>query len=146
MYTFGRENPTSLEVQRTEVILGVLRGRNAFNVSKFTHVLFLGDKLLPSSSIVPALAPTAATSNPGSNFNPSQLRAIMHILSNDPNHRIVIVRGPPGTGKTTVIAKSVQDLTDDTSEPSRTVWLLAQSNVAVKKHRREAGQRRFLGF
>ena len=53
----------------------------------------------------------------------------VRVLSDDPRDRIVPIRGPPGTGKTTVIAESVKELTSD---PERSVWLIAQSNVAVK--------------
>ena len=38
--------------------------------------------------------------------------------------------GPPGTGKTTVIAGAVESTVRGDSK--RTVWLVAQSNVAVK--------------
>ena len=52
------------------------------------------------------------------------------ILSDDDADRISVIQGPPGTGKTTVIAASVVSMMASAND--RTMWLIAQSNVAVK--------------
>ena len=43
-----------------------------------------------------------------------------------------MIHGPPGTGKTTVIAASVSSMMEGNAGGRRTMWLIAQSNVAVK--------------
>ncbi|TRM64357.1 P-loop containing nucleoside triphosphate hydrolase protein [Schizophyllum amplum] len=63
-------------------------------------------------------------------LNNSQRLAVERILSNAHEDRLALVQGPPGTGKTTVIAAAVQSIVR--GDPRRTVWLTAQSNVAVK--------------
>lgn len=63
-------------------------------------------------------------------LNSSQHRAVQRILSDEDEDRIVMIRGPPGTGKTTVIAASV--ISYDHAKSSRNIWIAAQSNVAVK--------------
>jgi len=52
------------------------------------------------------------------------------MLSSDNSDRIVIIQGPPGTGKTSVIAAFVEMAV--VGRGQRGVWLVAQSNVAVK--------------
>jgi Cdc6-like AAA superfamily ATPase len=53
-------------------------------------------------------------------------------------------QGPPGTGKTTVIAAVVQSKV--TEHPSNTVWVIAQSNVAVKNVAEKLADSGFLDF
>jgi len=55
------------------------------------------------------------------------------ILSEDSKDFVTLIQGPPGTGKTTVIAASVASLKlNPNYKEERHIWLLAQSNVAVK--------------
>lgn len=61
-------------------------------------------------------------------LNDSQQIAIDAMLSDLNDHRIVLVQGPPGTGKTSVIANYVLKVL----ERNKGIWLIAQSNVAVK--------------
>ncbi|KAG6813951.1 hypothetical protein H0H92_005206 [Tricholoma furcatifolium] len=66
----------------------------------------------------------------GRTLNSSQKMAVSTILSNEDADRITLIHGPPGTGKTTVIAASITSII---AAPGRhTVWVIAQSNVAVK--------------
>ncbi|KAF8317738.1 P-loop containing nucleoside triphosphate hydrolase protein [Clavulina sp. PMI_390] len=68
-----------------------------------------------------------------SRLNPSQARAVTafcHPLN--PTYKkplVQVVQGPPGSGKTTMIASMVQWLYEQTKEPT---YLITQSNVAVK--------------
>ncbi|KAF9485152.1 P-loop containing nucleoside triphosphate hydrolase protein [Pholiota conissans] len=64
-------------------------------------------------------------------LNPSQRNAVDAILSNEDINRIVVIHGPPGTGKTTVISAAVTSVMASLDK-ERTIWLVAQSNVAVK--------------
>ncbi|KAI6119991.1 P-loop containing nucleoside triphosphate hydrolase protein [Pisolithus croceorrhizus] len=45
---------------------------------------------------------------------------------------MVLIQGPPGTGKTTVITAAVTSIISCPAASSRTIWIAAQSNVAVK--------------
>jgi regulator of nonsense transcripts 1 len=69
--------------------------------------------------------------NPSGTLNHSQYEAVERILSQADRDRVLLIQGPPGTGKTTVIAASVDSIVR-TGHKDSTVWLVAQSNVAVK--------------
>lgn len=77
-------------------------------------------------------------------LNPSQFRAVESILSTRNEDRITVIHGPPGTGKTTVIAATVTSLMAFPSR--RTIWLVAQSNVAVKNIAEKLADVSFLDF
>src|SRR4029434_8575951 len=62
-------------------------------------------------------------------LNPSQEMAVEKILSSDDDNRVVAIHGPPGTGKTTVIAAAVSSF--HLADHERFVVISAQSNVAV---------------
>lgn len=66
------------------------------------------------------------------------------ILSSGARDRVCLVQGPPGTGKTTVIAESVQRIRAGDSR--RTIYLVAQSNVAVKNIAEKLAVVGFLDF
>ena len=53
-------------------------------------------------------------------------------------------QGPPGTGKTTVISAVVQSKIIE--HPSNTIWIIAQSNVAVKNVAEKLADSGFLDF
>jgi regulator of nonsense transcripts 1 len=69
--------------------------------------------------------------NPSGTLNHSQYEAVERILSQEDRDRVLLIQGPPGTGKTTIMAASVDSIVR-TGRKDRTVWLVAQSNVAVK--------------
>ncbi|GLB40323.1 putative AAA domain containing protein [Lyophyllum shimeji] len=78
-------------------------------------------------------------------LNASQRQAVNTILSNEDAHRIALIHGPPGTGKTTVIAAAVTSIMAS-RDYDRTIWLVAQSNVAVKNIAEKLVDVGFLGF
>jgi regulator of nonsense transcripts 1 len=65
-------------------------------------------------------------------------------LSDSDADRISVIHGPPGTGKTTVIAASVTSMM--AARNGRTMWLIAQSNVAVKNVAEKLADVGFLNF
>ena len=77
----------------------------------------------------PSSSQTPPPSQPQVALNPSQQKAVTTMLSTSDPTRIVLVQGPPGTGKTSVIAAFVQL---SLSLGKKGIWLIAQSNVAVK--------------
>lgn len=73
-------------------------------------------------------------------LNTSQQLAVDAVLSDQPT---TLIHGPPGTGKTTVIAAAVLRISADWD---RTVWLVAQSNVAVKNIAEKLASVQFFDF
>ncbi|KAG1887016.1 P-loop containing nucleoside triphosphate hydrolase protein, partial [Suillus subluteus] len=128
--TIGKEDLTAAESVREDVVLKALQG----TVSLTEHPFFCSI-WAPSLNIPwpPLHASTASfVYYPNGQLNPSQYLAVERIISQaDREDRVLLIQGPPGTGKTTVIAASVNSMMN-TGPMERTVWLVAQSNVAVK--------------
>ncbi|KAG2038451.1 P-loop containing nucleoside triphosphate hydrolase protein [Suillus americanus] len=114
--TIGKEGLKAAEAYRESVVLKALQG-----TITLTHYPFF-------CSI---WAPTPFVYDLSGTLNYSQYEAVERILSQADRDRVLLIQGPPGTGKTTVIAASVDSIVR-TGHKDRTVWLVAQSNVAVK--------------
>lgn len=139
--TIGREDPTSAEKESEAIILEILQG----TMSYFS--LPIVQKILRdvSSNVTRSLnMPIRAVDLAGRPLNNSQATAVHRITSADPDDQVVLVHGPPGTGKTTVIATSVIELVN--SGQSRGIWLIAQSNIAVKNIAEKLADVDFLDF
>ncbi|KAG1804979.1 P-loop containing nucleoside triphosphate hydrolase protein [Suillus plorans] len=127
--TFGKEDLTAAESNREDVVLKALQG----TITLTDHPFFCSI-WAPSLSISwpPLNASTASfVYYPNSELNDSQYSAVERIISQANSDRVLLIQGPPGTGKTTVIAASVNSMINS-GPMERTVWLVAQSNVAVK--------------
>lgn len=131
--TVGKQQPTQAEELKRSVIMKVLQNR----VSLFDHPLaeriWFPKPLQPVD--IPASPSEAAPISivfPMRQLNPSQTSAVRAILSDTEDDAVVLIHGPPGTGKTTVIAAAVTSLMASNSYSSQTLWLVAHSNVAVK--------------
>ncbi|KAG2051633.1 hypothetical protein BDR06DRAFT_983427 [Suillus hirtellus] len=127
--TFGKEDLTAAESHREDVVLKALQG----TITLTDHPFFCSI-WAPSLSISwpPLNASTASfVYYPNSQLNDSQYSAVERIISQANSDRVLLIQGPPGTGKTTVIAASVNSMISS-GPMERTVWLVAQSNVAVK--------------
>ncbi|EJD42231.1 P-loop containing nucleoside triphosphate hydrolase protein [Auricularia subglabra TFB-10046 SS5] len=96
------------------------------------------------SNFVPAVISGAAARLAGIPLNPSQHRAVRAILRTVAPGQVDVdtIIGPPGTGKTMVIAASVVGL----RSMERPVWLVAHSNVAVKNVAQKLADIGFLDF
>lgn len=140
VYTLGKDDPTNAETERTLVILRALQGTSGIMSTKLARNILL-DISLPSPSKDLVQHPIY----PGPRkLNPSQTSAVLHILSQEESDRVCLIHGPPGTGKTTVIATAVQS--HDSNRSTRGIWLMAQSNVAVKNIAEKLAQEKFWDF
>ncbi|KAF8656239.1 hypothetical protein AX16_002675, partial [Volvariella volvacea WC 439] len=146
----GRDAPTLAEGYRDDAILRALQGntglvsnpwfQNIFMVNSPDNLRWPEDwtQTPKSKNPLPAASPnpTKASSHdspkddkPHTELNNSQRDAVEAIMSKDDSKRLILVHGPPGTGKTSVIAAYV---TSAVEQGEKGIWLIAQSNVAVK--------------
>ncbi|KAG6896312.1 hypothetical protein C0992_009102 [Termitomyces sp. T32_za158] len=128
--TVGRDAPTHAEDLRDQIALGVLTLSNNIMQHPFVQRIWLPSKRV-SWATAPSYYLPIAINFSGRNLNPSQIQAVNAILSNQDAHRITLIHGPPGTGKTTVITAAITSIIFS-GDTVRTVWVVAQSNVAVK--------------
>ncbi|KAJ7170748.1 P-loop containing nucleoside triphosphate hydrolase protein [Mycena crocata] len=123
--TVGREPPTNAESQRTDIILSALQRTSTIVDKPFFKAIWL-----PQDTPIWPRPPGSHRAVPitfSRPLNDSQQMAVTAILSPE---QINVIHGPPGTGKTTVIAAAVTSM--HAAAQGRTMWLVAQSNVAVK--------------
>ncbi|KIJ67000.1 hypothetical protein HYDPIDRAFT_85949 [Hydnomerulius pinastri MD-312] len=128
--TVGKEDPTHSESRREGLVLKALCKDVTLLSQPFFRSIWLPDENVswPPPTLV---HPRPLVYFPSRALNSSQDRAVEKILSHSDKDRVVVIQGPPGTGKTTVIAAAVTSAIQY-ANPSRTIWIAAQSNVAVK--------------
>ena len=116
------------KIARQEAIRHVLQSRTSLLSQPFFQSIWLPHERTPwpEQDHQPP-EPSIHFSRP---LNHAQGTAVKKILSSDDDDRVVMIHGPPGTGKTTVIAAAVTSFHH--ADPKRSVWIAAQSNVAVK--------------
>lgn len=137
--SIGRDDPTTAEAQRSATLLRILQGTEQLLVDSpwIQNIWFPeadGSFTWPDTDEWKPVPPrlkllpkgTKLTQHP---LNASQQIAVNTMLSIDSQHRLVLIQGPPGTGKTSVIASFVQMAVNAGYSG---MWLVAQSNVAVK--------------
>ncbi|KAG5728822.1 Regulator of nonsense transcripts 1 like protein, partial [Termitomyces sp. T112] len=123
---------------------GVLTRSNGIMQHPFVQRIWLpSDKV--SWAKTPSFFLPVAINFPARALNLSQIKAVNVILSHKDAHRVTLIHGPPGTGKTTVIAAAVTSIISS-RDPERTVWVAAQSNVAVKNIAEKLADVGFLDF
>ncbi|KAF7327654.1 Regulator of nonsense transcripts 1 [Mycena kentingensis (nom. inval.)] len=129
--TVGREDPTKLEQRRELAILRGLQQSTTLLDHPFFQAIWLPSET-PCWARVPGCGEhKVSLYYPHAQLNGSQRDAVNAILSEDDCNRVMVVQGPPGAGKTTVIAAAILSILSSADE-ERTVWVVAQSNVAVK--------------
>lgn len=143
VYTIGKECPTNAEQQRAAIILMALQRTITILQQPFVQsIWFPSERPAWSTTMVHRATPSICF--PYRPLNHSQVRAVNKILSDRKKDCVTVIQGPPGTGKTTVIAASVTSLM--ASPSTRTMWLVAQSNVAVKNIAEKLADVEFLDF
>lgn len=138
--TVGKDRLTSAEGQREDIILKALQSTSAIADQPFFRAIWL-----PRETPAWPTGPSFLHSIPASfsrPLNDSQRKAVGAILSTQP---ITVIHGPPGTGKTTVIAAAVTSIATSAAW-DRSLWLVAQSNVAVKNIAEKLASVGFLDF
>jgi hypothetical protein len=141
VYTIGKEEPTSAEEQRALLVLKALYQIVTLLQNPFISAIWKPlNRPAAVTAVVGSAVPFYFPSRP---LNPSQRRAVERAL--DPSEMITMIQGPPGSGKTTVIAAAVMSLMA-LKDRSKTVWLVAQSNVAVKNIAEKLAECDFLDF
>ncbi|KAK0216394.1 P-loop containing nucleoside triphosphate hydrolase protein [Armillaria fumosa] len=117
----GRERATNAEKARDLFLLRALRGECHIRQSKFVRILWF-----PSNEDKKELVSSAkSTFVCVRKLNESQREVVSAMLSSRP---LVLVHGPPGTGKTSTISAAAEIWRQSRSP----TWIIAHSNVAVK--------------
>lgn len=140
VYTIGKETPTSAEEQRAWIVVHTLQGTTTLFELPFVDTIWRSPTHQVSATPIIDRTPISFTSRP---LNRSQRKAVERAL--DESEPITMIQGPPGSGKTTVIAATVMSMMASQSA-SKSVWLVAQSNVAVKNIAEKLGDCGFLDF
>ncbi|EPS96646.1 hypothetical protein FOMPIDRAFT_52939, partial [Fomitopsis schrenkii] len=141
--TIGKYDPTAAEKERESIVLAVLQRKTSFFDQPIVQRIF--------SSSLPAHSYATSSSDEhvylsGRRLNSSQARAVHRIVSERQRDQVFLVQGPPGTGKTTVIAAAVVRLMAKAREDEPGIWLISQSNVAVKHIAEKLADVGFLDF
>lgn len=119
----GRQELTYSEKARDEFLLHVLQGKKTLRNSTFIRKLwFPPHRKHRSGNRTENFAPPKLNLP---NLNPSQVEAVSAMISKEP---LIIVHGPPGTGKTMTISQATA-IWFRNGVPT---WVVAHSNVAVK--------------
>ncbi|KAK7033223.1 regulator of nonsense transcripts 1 [Favolaschia claudopus] len=137
--TIGKEALTNAEKERVDITLRALQRTSFIADNPFFKAIWLPQEVSIWTTDIPFSRPVPIWFS--RQLNASQNQAVEAIVSND---RINIIHGPPGTGKTTVIAAAVSSITRSAWDTS--VWLVAQSNVAVKNIAEKLAAVDFLAF
>ncbi|KDR78869.1 hypothetical protein GALMADRAFT_1274943 [Galerina marginata CBS 339.88] len=139
--SIGRDDPTTAEAQRAATVLRILQGSEKlldespwiqniwFPLSDDGLLLWPKEWMQASQGSQRRPAAPQQANLPSLPLNSSQQTAVNYMFSELDDHRITLVQGPPGTGKTSVIASFVQF---SVALDRGGIWLVAQSNVAVK--------------
>ncbi len=144
--SIGRDLPTLAESDRSLSLLRILQGSLPLLDNHWMKAIWLpaDSNIWPESFLSSSSSPPIEiVEHPDAPLNPSQHSAITNMLSFSLDNCLTLVQGPPGTGKTTVIATYVVDAI---RAGQRGIWLMAQSNVAVKNIAEKLAKFEFFSF
>ncbi|PBK86105.1 hypothetical protein ARMGADRAFT_941008 [Armillaria gallica] len=119
---FGRERATNAEKARDMFLLHALQGECHIRQSKFVRMLWFPTNE-DKKELVASSAQTSSVCV--GKLNESQREVVSAMISTRP---LVLVHGPPGTGKTSTISAAAE-IWGRSGLPT---WIIAHSNVAVK--------------
>jgi AAA domain len=141
----GRDAPMQAESERSNTILHMLQRLLPLFDNHWMQAIWFPDQPVNwPVSFSTSKAPTIEIlEHPNVPLNESQNLALTKMLSPTLDTAITLVKGPPGTGKTTVIATYVISAI---AAGKRGIWLMAQSNVAVKNIAEKLVKLGFLSF
>lgn len=143
---FGKQAPTRAESDCGLAILSMLQRTLPLFDSPWMRAIWLSSQPVnwPAALSPPPDSPTIEIrEHPTAPINNSQRAALTKMLSPSLETLLTLVQGPPGTGKTTVIATYVLSAIN---AGQRGIWLVAQSNVAVKNIAEKLAKLDFLDF
>lgn len=126
--TVDSDTPTMAEQKYAATLLSTLQGQTSLFQNPFFQTIWPNE----TEIVWPETFTTSDETHPITYQHPlntSQKQAVETMLASNNSSRVVIIQGPPGTGKTTVIGAYVVSAVD---AGQTGIWLLAQSNVAVK--------------
>ncbi|PBK61103.1 P-loop containing nucleoside triphosphate hydrolase protein [Armillaria solidipes] len=119
----GRERATNAEKARDILLLHALQGKCHLRQSKFVRMLWFPSKE-DEKDLVSSNTQISSDVSAGK-LNKSQREVVLAMISARP---LVLVHGPPGTGKTSTISEA----TKIWARRNSPTWIVAHSNVAVK--------------
>jgi regulator of nonsense transcripts 1 len=144
--SIGKEPPTQAESEQGLAILSILQGTLNLLDNHWMRAIWFPSQPVnwpESFSPPPDLYKIGIQEHPDAPLNNSQHTAITKMLSQSLDTHLTLVQGPPGTGKTTVIATYVLSAIN---AGQRGIWLMAQSNPAVKNIAEKLANLDFLSF
>ena len=140
----GRDAPTQAELDCSNAILSMLQGTLPLLDNPWMKAIWLPYEPVDWRCTPPPNAPAVEIiTHPKAPLNTSQRQAITKMLSSSLADNITLIQGPPGTGKTTAIATYVLSMIN---AGQRGIWLMAQSNVAVKNIAEKLAKLDFFDF
>ena len=144
--SIGKEPPTQAESEQALAILSILQGTLSLLDNHWMKAIWFPSQPVnwpESFSPPPDFYDIEIQEHSDAPLNDSQHTAITKMLSPSLNTHLTLVQGPPGTGKTTVIATYVLSAIH---AGQRGIWLMAQSNFAVKNIAEKLAKLEFLSF
>ncbi|KIK52418.1 hypothetical protein GYMLUDRAFT_64252 [Collybiopsis luxurians FD-317 M1] len=131
----GLEDPTAAEKAQEALVLRILQGQVSLLDAPFVRYLWFRSHW--DVQRLNASSEACAEMQYIEHLNPSQAEVVgaMTCTAGSP---IVVVHGPPGTGKTTTISSAAEIWSKVYLEP---VWIIGHSNVSVKNIAEKLSQR-----
>jgi hypothetical protein len=158
----GDLHTTNAEVANEEYILHILQNKQTLLNNPWSKSIYgnAEDVKWPPLPSKPAYLPPPILVDPERPLNASQENVVTSMLSSPASNQILIVQGPPGTGKVRIDLVSVHDPSDPPVQTSviaayvnsatdagqKGIWLIAQSNIAVKNIAEKLLKTQFTNF